>query len=104
MPLIMRFKVGDRSMEPTFYSEDCIIARKYIFKPKEGDIVILKHPKKNIKIIKRIVKIDKDGYSVEGDNRANSFDSRKFGPVKRNMIIAKVMSRINRSKSKMCVH
>jgi nickel-type superoxide dismutase maturation protease len=87
-------KVEGRSMEPTFYSGDCIIARKYILKPKEGDIVILKHPEKDMKIVKRIVKIDKDGYFIEGDNKTESSDSRKFGLVKRNMIIAKVICRI----------
>lgn len=35
------------------------------------------------------VKLKKDEYFILGDNRENSLDSRKFGPVKRDQILGK---------------
>ena len=88
----MRFKVEDKSMEPTLHSGDYVIAVKYIIrKPKEEDVVVLKHPKKEMKLIKRIRKIDNDKYFVEGNNRSYSSDSRDFGPIEKESIIGKVM-------------
>jgi len=87
---IMRFKVEERSMEPTLYPGDTILARKY-FNLRKGDVVIFKHPEKEIKLVKRVAKIENGRYLVEGDNKEMSSDSRKFGMIERESIIGKVM-------------
>jgi len=92
---VMRFVVEDRSMEPTIKHGERVVVRRFVFgKPKTGDIVVLNHPEKNIKIIKRIVKSLKDNkYLVVGDNLKYSKDSRHFGAIKRDLIVGKVWFR-----------
>ncbi len=64
----------------------------YLFKrPQINDIIILKHPDKNIKIIKRIRKIHNNKYFVIGDNIRKSTDSRVFGPIDKSLILSKVL-------------
>lgn len=92
---VSRFKIEDRSMEPTFKSGDYVIVNKlaYIFgNPSKGDVVVLKHPKEKGRVlIKRISLVtNSDEYYVVGDNKSFSQDSRHFGPVKKDLIIGKV--------------
>lgn len=92
---LMRFKIADRSMEPTFKSGDYVIVNKlaYVFRnPSKDDVVVLKHPKEKEKfIIKRISLVtNSDEYYVIGDNRSFSQDSRHFGSVKKDSIVGKV--------------
>ncbi|MEY3278410.1 MAG: hypothetical protein RLZZ426_896 [Actinomycetota bacterium] len=59
--------------------------------PSEGDVVIAKHPTTGAAIIKRVVKIEADGYWLEGDahdpaTAAASQDSWVFGAVPRESI------------------
>lgn len=60
---------------------------------KIGDIVLAKHPfKKNIKIVKRSTKVSRAGsVFLEGDHPSlnESSDSRSFGYIKKENIIAK---------------
>jgi nickel-type superoxide dismutase maturation protease len=79
--------VGD-SMFPTFRSgESRIFQIVQNMELKIGDIVLAKHPfKKNIKIVKRITKVNKSGsFFLEGDHPSlnESSDSRSFGYVKK---------------------
>lgn len=82
-------------MEPTFREGEKIFACSlpYKFKkPREGDVVVLLHPFRNIFIIKRIKKIQRDGnYIVASDNPLYGEDSASFGPIKREKIIGKVL-------------
>lgn len=83
-------------MEPTISQGQTVLvsAVPYLFsKPKIGDIVAFK---KNEKVfIKRINKIDPsaDGekYFVSGDNKNDSFDSRRFGWITKENILGKVV-------------
>ncbi len=80
-------------MAPALKNGQQVIAEKfsYLFlNPEIGDIVILKNPD-NINIVKRITKKESDNYFVEGDNRGKSIDSRNFGPIEKNKILAKVI-------------
>ena len=84
------FRVAERSMEPTIKEGDYVVLLAF-GKLKVGDIVALKHPYKNLTIIKRIVKARADYVYLEGDNRRSSEDSRKFGFVKKREVIGKVL-------------
>ena len=67
-----------------------------------GDVVVVEHPRKHgFEMVKRIVArpgdLAPDGRSlgagmwwVQGDNEAESTDSRHFGPVDRGRIVARV--------------
>jgi nickel-type superoxide dismutase maturation protease len=57
-----------------------------------GEVVVARPPDRpELEIIKRIQAIDPDGTCVlAGDNPTRSTDSRDFGPVPRDQIIARV--------------
>ena len=57
-----------------------------------GDVVVARRPDRpELEIIKRITAIAAGGAIVlEGDNPATSTDSRQFGPVTREHIVARV--------------
>ncbi len=59
------------------------------FSPKKDDIVAFKNKDKIF--IKRISKIKEDKYSLAGDNKDDSLDSRKFGEIPRDKILAKII-------------
>ena len=95
---IARFKIKDKSMEPTVKAGDYVLVNKlaYIFgKPSKGDIVVLKHPKEKDRfLIKRISRVtNSDEYYIVGDNKDYSQDSRHFGSIKKNSIVGKVWIR-----------
>ena len=81
-------------MSPFINNSNLIIVSffPYLFKkPQVNDVIILKHPKKNINIIKRIQSIDNNKYFVTGDNREKSTDSRIFGLIDESLILSKVL-------------
>ena len=95
--MILFGKVKDNSMEPIFREGDYIISLPYFFSsPSAGDVIILKHPRKNKLLLKRIEKVSGNEFFVKGDNKAHSEDSRKFGPVKKSHIVGKVVVHVRR--------
>ena len=57
-----------------------------------GDIIVFHDPGNNTRIsIKRIVDITPEGYIVEGDNLAQSSDSRIYGPVPAKAVVGKIL-------------
>lgn len=96
MLLISKFKITGHSMEPTLKQNELIIISSipYLFKnPRINDIVAIKS-KENKIFIKRIKKITKNNYIVLGDNKNDSFDSRNFGPIKKEEIIGKYIYKL----------
>ena len=62
----------------------------YIFsKPKIRDIVVIRYQGKEM--IKRIQKYDGRQVFVTGDNKEESTDSKRFGPIGKSEIIGKVV-------------
>jgi nickel-type superoxide dismutase maturation protease len=58
---------------------------------RAGDVVVARRPDQpQLEVIKRIHSIDAAGIFLTGDNPNASTDSRNFGPVRREHIIARV--------------
>ncbi len=94
---LMRFRIKDKSMEPSFRDGDYVIVLPYFLgKPKEGDAVVLKHPSTGLLIIKRISSVKGDEYLVKCDNEKAGEDSRKFGAVKRISFLGRVVFHVKR--------
>ena len=62
--------------------------------PRPGDIVVAWHPQRpNLRLVKRVTGITPDGQIIlQGDNPAESTDSRFFGPVASTKIVGQVTS------------
>ena len=96
--MISYFKVMGRSMEPLCKEGDFVLLDKLsylVFRPRVGDIVVLKHPQESRLILKYITKEHLHNHEsffwVEGLNKTESSDSRSFGWIKREDILGKAI-------------
>ena len=85
-------------MEPLCKEGDFVLLdglSYFLFRPKAGDIVVLRHPQEDRLILKYImqerVEDRRSFYWVEGLNKEGSSDSRSFGWVPREMILGKAI-------------
>lgn len=76
-------------MNPTLVEGQDILSFNLFYKPKVGDIVVIKYDGKEM--VKRVEKIENGQIFVEGDNKQESTDSRDFGSVSKDKIIGKVI-------------
>ena len=86
-------------MLPTLKEGDMVFFKKYIKNKsllKVGQIVIIYHPLKNIRLIKRVKNIIKNSIEVLGDNIEYSNDSNKFGLINNEKVIGIVTSKIKK--------
>ncbi len=86
-------------MLPTLKEGDIVFFKKYIKNKsllKVGQIVIIYHPLKNIRLIKRVKSIIKNSIEVLGDNIEYSDDSNKFGLISNEKVIGIVTSKIKK--------
>ena len=90
--------VSGISMEPILESGDIVFYKDVIDRSSIsiGDIVILNHPIKNIKLIKKISSIKGVGLEVSGENTNFSDDSNYFGLIKKDSIVGIVTSRVSK--------
>ncbi len=91
------YRVHGESMYPKLSGGDYIIATRFFFRLKKNDIVVAIHPAYGM-LIKRILKIDDNGYWLAGDN-PQSVSTEKMGPVTRNQIIGKQLFSIRRKST-----
>jgi nickel-type superoxide dismutase maturation protease len=84
---LIRRIVGD-SMFPTLVDDAVVVARRTT-RLTPGDVVVLKHGK--MEKIKRISKIEGSRIYLLGDNPNYSTDSRHFGSVPAEDVLAKVI-------------
>ena len=86
-------------MLPTLKEGDMVFFKRYIKNKsllKVGQIVIISHPLKNIRLIKRVKNIIKNSIEVLGDNIEYSDDSNKFGLINNEKVIGIVTSKIKK--------
>lgn len=97
---IARFRVDDRSMEPTLAPGDYVLVNRWAYRrhdPANGDLVIVRDPEVPARyLVKRIADMSVSGAYVVGDNSALSRDSRAFGPVPRELIVGRVWRQVPR--------
>ncbi len=87
-------------MLPTLREGDMVFFKNYIKNKsllKVGQIVIIYHPLKNIRLIKRVKNIFKNSIEVFGDNIECSDDSNKFGLINNEKVIGIVTSKIKKT-------
>jgi hypothetical protein len=82
-------------MAPTLKDGSWVIAR-FGREPKVNEVVVARHPLDSSLIIKRLVKIEKDGYWLQGDGMSDSTasssqDSWVFGALKPEEILGVVI-------------
>lgn len=82
-------------MAPTLNDKDLIIVSNIPFlfkKPQIDDIVAIKY--KGKVLIKRVEEIMDDKYFVNGDNKKDSLDSRKFDHILLKDILGKLIYKL----------
>lgn len=91
---LARFRVKDRSMEPALREGTSILVNRWAYlmrEPAVGDIVVVKHPREERFLVKRISGVEPEGCFLIGDNEGYSVDSREFGAVSQDLIVGKVL-------------
>lgn len=95
---LTRFRVEGDSMCPTLRPGDHLLVNRAAYllsRPRPGDVVVLRDPEEPGRVLVKRVADPADGGScfVVGDNPAASRDSRRLGPVPRELILGKVWFR-----------
>lgn len=93
-----RFRVTGLSMTPLLQPGEEVLVDLYAYQtsfPQIDDLVIAIHPQNcDLQIIKRVVAVAEDGSCfLQGDNLAQSNDSRSFGAIALQQILGRVTSR-----------
>lgn len=88
--LLTRIRIVGPSMEPALRTGDWwLVVRTQRVVP--GNVILLRHPlRPDLLVVKRVVRADRGGWWVEGDNAQSSDDSRQFGPVSTSDVIGRV--------------
>ena len=93
---LLRVVVSGSSMEPTLSDGDWLLCRflSSTDRLEEGDVVVARRPDRpELLVVKRVVRRERDGWWLEGDNAAASDDSRLFGVVPDDCMVARVFVR-----------
>ena len=93
-----RFRVTGLSMLPLLQPGDEILVNFKAYRnqfPQPGDIIVAEHPyKPQTRIVKRVTAVREDGACfLQGDNSAESTDSRAFGWMSPQQILGQVTGR-----------
>lgn len=90
-------EVTGPSMAPTLLSGDWLLIQKVSSgaeQVREGDVVVLRHPlQQDLLIVKRAVERRGRGWWVLGDNTFVENDSREFGAVPDDLVLARARGR-----------
>lgn len=91
---LARFRVHDRSMEPALDEGSTVVVNRLAYRrrpPRAGDVVVLRHPREERFLVKRVERVEGDRLFVVGDRGEGSVDSRSFGLVPRDLVVGKVL-------------
>ena len=99
------YAIPSASMAPTLQAGDHIVVTPYHGTPQRGDVIVFRAPTASDELmVKRIagapgdvveagagrtVVVPAGCYFVIGDNRVDSFDSRHWGPLRRDLIVGR---------------
>ncbi|BDM72305.1 S26 family signal peptidase [Streptomyces nigrescens] len=87
-------EVYNPSMVPTLHPGDQLVVQ-YGAAVRPGDVVVLRHPfRQDLLIVKRAVRRQDGGWWVQGDNPFVENDSREFGVVPDELVIARAWLRL----------
>ena len=84
-------------MQPTLEPGDRVLVRRLRRKPAPslGSVVVTWHPQRSeLRLIKRLSRVDSTGFWLLGDNPTESTDSRQLGAVPTNLLIGDVVGRL----------
>ena len=84
-------------MQPTLQPGDRVLVRHLGSNPtlRVGSVLVTWHPQRtNLRLIKRLNRLDSTGLWLLGDNPAESTDSRQLGPVATSLLIGEVVGRL----------
>ena len=84
-------------MQPTLEPGDRVLVRRLGRKPAPslGSVIVARHPqRRELRLIKRLSRVDSTGLWLLGDNPAESTDSRQLGAVTTNLLIGEVVGRL----------
>ena len=93
---LLRVVVSGSSMEPTLSDGDWLLCRflSSTDRVEAGDVVVARRPDRpDLLVVKRVVRRERDGWWLEGDNAEASDDSRLFGVVPDDCLVARVFVR-----------
>lgn len=90
-----RFEISGRSMLPRLRPGDWVLVDEWAYRkslPVRGHVVVVADPRELSRhLVKRVASVDAPGeLRVEGDNLAESTDSREFGPVPASLVVGRV--------------
>ncbi|CAM5407187.1 S26 family signal peptidase [Streptomyces abikoensis] len=89
-------EVYNPSMVPTLNPGDQLVVQ-YGAVVRPGDVVVLRHPfRQDLLIVKRAVERREGGWWVRGDNPLVENDSREFGAVPEELVVARALVRLRR--------
>lgn len=86
--MFMIRRVNGASMHPTLPHGKLVVASR-LKKPRVGDVVIVKHHK--VEVLKRVHELKDDQAYLLGDNPEESTDSRHYGWLPIDRIVAVVL-------------
>ena len=84
-------------MQPTLEPGDRVLVRRLRREPLPslGSVIVTWHPQRSeLRLIKRLSRVDRTGLWLLGDNPAESTDSRQLGAVPTNLMIGEVVGRL----------
>ncbi|OHA68873.1 MAG: hypothetical protein A3B24_01955 [Candidatus Wildermuthbacteria bacterium RIFCSPLOWO2_01_FULL_48_16] len=83
------FIARGHSMEPSAKEGDFVFTWKLFYRPQEGDLVVVRDIAQGKFLLKKVREIKGDALWLEGENLADSYDSRQLGWVPQTALVGR---------------